>query len=143
MPESSYIEHAGVIAAINGDSLEVLLNPLTACGSCDARHSCPVLEVESGKVVDVVRGAKDRAVGDQVVVILEPAKGRRAVFFGYTIPFLLLFGALIVGSAFFKSELVAGLLAMAILVPYYGVLYFLRGKIKKAFVFRLKDDQLR
>ncbi len=46
--------------------------------------------------------------------------------------------AVIAGSAMGWKETMSGLFGICMLIPYYGILYVLRDKLKKHFVFRLK-----
>ncbi len=140
MPNPALIEHEGVIIEVGTDVLKVRIRPASACGSCEARKACPTAEGSSEKIIDVIRGKRPHSIGDKVVIVLEPAQGVRAVFFGYVMPFLLVFFVLLICNLFWKNELVVGILAIVALVPYYAVLYLFREKIKKIFVFRLKDD---
>lgn len=140
MPNPALIEHEGVIIEVSTDVLKVRIQPASACGLCEARKACPTAEGSSEKIIDVIRGKRPRSVGDKIVVVLEPTQGARAVFFGYLLPFLLVFFVLLSCSFFWKNEVVVGLLAIGVLVPYYIILYFFREKMKKTFVFRLKDD---
>lgn len=140
MPNPALIEHEGVIIEVGTDGLKVRIQPASACGLCEARRACPTAEGSSEKIIDVIRGKRPYSVGDKVIVVLEPAQGAWAVFFGYILPFLLVFFVLMSCSLFWKNEVVIGLLAIGALIPYYAVLYFFREKIKKIFVFRLKDD---
>lgn len=141
MNSARLIEHDGVVEDVSGNMLKVRIRTASACGSCQARQACPAADGPPEKIIDVgYRGTKQFSAGDPVIVILESAQGARAVLAGYVIPFLLVFGALVIGSFLFRSELFAGIAALAVLLPYYAVLYCLRGRMKQMFVFRLKDD---
>ncbi len=140
MANVPHIEHDGVICGITDRAFHVLLHTVSACGSCEAKKSCPVFEMGSEKIIDVVKGETAHSIGDPVTVMLEPSQGLRAVFFGYVLPFVFVFCVLIIGSHYFHHEVIFGLLALAVLVPYYTALYCLRDRIKKMFVFQLKDD---
>jgi sigma-E factor negative regulatory protein RseC len=61
--------------------------------------------------------------------------GYKALLLGYVLPFILLMIVLITFLSIEGSELLAGILALLILVPYYTGLYFLRDRIKKTFSF--------
>jgi len=53
------------------------------------------------------------------------------------IPFLLVLVALTTVFSVTKNEILAGLLALGILIPYYTILYYLRHYFKKVFKFEL------
>ncbi|MEW5894346.1 MAG: SoxR reducing system RseC family protein [Candidatus Omnitrophota bacterium] len=139
MPDPSVIKHEGVVQSVEGDIVKVVLKPVTACGSCDARGSCPVLEGAGEKVVDVFQKNPAAKPGDEVIVVMETRHGIRALFLAYIIPLVLVIMVLIAASHFFKNEAAAGILSLSALIPYYLGIYLLRNKIKKTFVLRLED----
>ena len=64
--------------------------------------------------------------GDRVTITISTHNGYKAVAFGYLLPFLLVLASLSIGVFFGLSEPVAGLLAMAILIPYFAALKMFR-----------------
>jgi len=74
-----------------------------------------------------------------VNVIGRISQGYRAAFFGYLLPFLVVFITLILGVSLTKNEGFSGLLSLAVLVPYYAILYLFRNKIKRSFDFEISS----
>jgi sigma-E factor negative regulatory protein RseC len=99
---------------------------------------CNIAEVEE-KIVEVKRD-RDRSFvqGQEVVASMRKSLGGLAVFLGYVLPFLVLMGVLLLVLLLTGNEGLAGLLAMAVLVPYYWLLYIFRDKLKKTFSFKIK-----
>jgi len=64
--------------------------------------------------------------------------GYIALFLGYIFPGIAVITVLITMISLKISELYAGLTSLAILVPYYIILYFIRERINKKFTFKLK-----
>ena len=74
---------------------------------------------------------------EKVRVVLAQSLGFRALFLGYILPFLLVLTALLIASATVVSELVAGLISLSVLLPYYIGLKLFRGKLDRQFSFFL------
>jgi sigma-E factor negative regulatory protein RseC len=64
--------------------------------------------------------------------------GYAALVLGYLLPLVSVVITLIVLISLKFPELFAGLISLAILIPYYTVLYFFRNRINKKFTFTLK-----
>ena len=75
---------------------------------------------------------------DNVVVLMKKSMGYGALFLGYVFPFILVITVLIILAALPVTELIAGLGSLAILIPYYLVLYFFRNRISNKFEFSVK-----
>jgi len=76
-------------------------------------------------------------VGQHVNVLLNTNKGFEALMWGYLIPFVILFITLLISSSY-MSELYSGIVAILILIPYYIMLYFVNGRMKRKFNFQIE-----
>ncbi|MBI5010801.1 MAG: SoxR reducing system RseC family protein, partial [Bacteroidia bacterium] len=76
--------------------------------------------------------------GDTVTVSMKQYTGFTALFLGYIMPLLIVLTFLILLALIGYSELIAGLLSLSTLLPYYLVLYFMRNRINDKFIFSLK-----
>ena len=65
--------------------------------------------------------------------------GMQAVLIAYLLPFLLMLFTLIFTMHYFDNEPLAAGLSLAVLVPFYVLLYFFRNKLKKNFSFFIKQ----
>ncbi|MFH1360853.1 MAG: SoxR reducing system RseC family protein [Candidatus Omnitrophota bacterium] len=137
MDRTQTIEHKGVVKAIDDDVILVELENTSACGSCQSQGACPVFHTQA-KTVEVKNMRENYTIGDSVVVFMKQTLGYKALFLGYIFPFLVVLMALIITSSITKNEVIAGVVAIAILIPYYLILYFFREKLKSAFIFTLK-----
>ena len=54
------------------------------------------------------------------------------------VPVIIVFAAIVTGTSMQWEETTSGLTGLLLLVPYYCILYFLRDKLKKRFIFTLK-----
>jgi sigma-E factor negative regulatory protein RseC len=135
-PENVY--HTGSIIKISGSQAEVKIIQQSACGKCHAKSMCAMSDIKE-KVVDVtLPQIHSFSEGQTVVVVLGRKLGSKAVVLAYFLPFVLLMMTLLVMYNVTKNELVAGLSALAIMVPYYLILSLFKKKFKKEYEFRLQ-----
>lgn len=114
----------------------VEVTALSACASCSAKSACGTAESDQ-RIIEALK--PDGIVlkpGEKVWINAHPRAGHRAVIIGYVIPFVLLMVVLIVAGSY-TSELYAGLLALASLIPYYLTIYLVRGRMATYFTFTL------
>ena len=130
------IEHEGIVQKSDNDSVTVSIISSAACSGCHAEGICSL----SGKQEKIIEISGDYQVqpGDFVIVQMKQSTGHIAVFFGYLMPLILLVAILVILISLSVSELTAGLGALAILIPYYLILYVFRNRISKKFTFTLK-----
>lgn len=135
---SKNIEHPGIVDRVEGRQAFVRILPQSACGSCHSKSYCNMAEI-SEKIVEVgLRENELLAPGQQVTVALERSLGFRALMLGYIIPFLILFIGLFVLVSLTGNEGLSALISIALMAPYYALLYFFRDKIRSRFRFRIK-----
>ena len=128
--ERKVITHEGVIAKVSDDKVTVALIGNVHCEACNAKGACGVSEGNT-KEIEVDNNGSYK-VNESVNVVLQKELGLKAVFWAYVFPFILVLTVLIIATSFMK-EWMAGLLALAILIPYYLMLYVLQNTFKKAF----------
>ena len=68
---------------------------------------------------------------------MKETTGIWAVLLGYFFPFLVVLAGLIIFSVAGMNQGLAGLLSMALLAPYYFLLYLFRSYIRKKFTFNV------
>ena len=137
MRQPKAIEHQGIITEITENVVKVNISQESACAVCHAKGACIAADVQE-KIIEVDHPGGQFAVGDTVTVVLKQSLGFQALFLGYLLPFLILMAVLVTASAVTPREDVAGMAALAILVPYYLGLYLFRQKLKRKFTFTLK-----
>ena len=77
-------------------------------------------------------------MGDEVDVVLRASMGHKAVWLAYVVPLLVLVAALLGTLAAGGSELLAGLAAIGAVGLYYGVIWLLRDRLRKDYIFNIK-----
>ena len=138
--DPSQIEHEGVIQEVREDIIRVSVTPVSACASCEAKGACFIHEGTGERIIDVEHDGTAHAVGERVVVTMAREQGLRALVLGYLLPFVLVVLTLVVGMQALNNEVVAGLLSIGVLIPYYTGLYMFRRSIKRSFVFHIKQQ---
>jgi len=130
------ISHDGIVRESGNNSVIVKISSASACSGCHAEGHCNISGNEE-KLIKV-SGHYNVKTGDQVTLIMQQSMGFSAVFLGYLLPLVILVSALIICVSFSVPEMIAGLLSLAILVPYYFILYFFRNRIDNKFNFTIK-----
>lgn len=132
------IEHQGIIKQIEGGIARIQIIQLSACAGCHAKNACSASDM-SEKIIEVPYEGKSYKVGDQVRIIGSTAMGWKAVGYAFVLPFILLMSALVIATEAGVDELIAGSLALAILAPYYLILFLFKDKMRKKFTFRIES----
>ena len=135
---SNKIKHTGIVDEVEGNCIHVRILQSSACSGCKVAAHCNASETKE-KVIDVVTAdAHNYQQGDNVVVVADSAVGFRASLYGYLLPLLLMVVTLIALLAITKSEGIAALSAIGVLVPYYLMVYLLRNQIKNKLNFEIQ-----
>ena len=134
---NNVIEHRGRIDAIEGNCIKVHFISMSACSNCHAGSLCSASGMEK-KEVEIIADSRRFQVGEEVNVLLRQSMGFKALFYGYVLPFILLVTALFLFSAIFQNEVVAGLLSLGMLLPYYLFVYHSKDHFQRTLTFDLK-----
>ncbi|MEG1544925.1 MAG: SoxR reducing system RseC family protein [Tannerellaceae bacterium] len=131
------INHSGIIERIEGNQIFVRIVQQSACAGCHAQSMCTASESKE-KVIEVTDYSGTYQVGEQVFICGQSSVGLQAVLLAFVVPLILMVAVLVAGSELGWSEPVSGLSGLLFLFPYYCLLYALRKRLKKRFVFTLK-----
>ena len=130
------VTHPGVVKNVDGNKVRVSVVAQAGCAACQLKGVCSVGEVEE-KIVEVEMSGFSFKEGQTVTVVMKQSLGTMAVLLGYVFPFLVILSGLILFLNLGMDQGVAGILSLLLLVPYYGVLYLLRGFFRKKFTYNL------
>lgn len=133
---SGLINHEGIVQKIDDLSVIVSISSSTACSGCHAEGSCNMSGMEE-KIIEV-KGRYNVRPGDKVTIQMKQSMGYAALFLGYLLPLISVISVLITLIALEVTELTAGVLSLAILIPYYIILFFFRRRINEKFTLTLK-----
>lgn len=133
------IRHQGIVENIEGSHLQVRIVQTSACAACSIKGHCSSADSKE-KLIDVVDAAFARTChpGEHVWVMGRLSMGYMAVCLAFVLPFLLLVTALFAFMALWHHELYAALCALALLMPYYFVLWLGRNRLKRKFSFSIQ-----
>ncbi len=132
------MRHSGAISRITSSTITVSLEENINCEGCKAKAACGAsesnskeIEIDNPNMIDA-EPVKSFQLHEQVDVVMQEELGLKAVFWAYVFPFILLIAVLLISSVF-VAEWQAGLLALAVLGPYYFSLHYLNSFFKKKF----------
>mgnify|MGYP001084604530 FL=1 len=132
------IKHLGIVENIQGSHLSVRIVQTSACAACSAKGHCSSADSKD-KIIDIIDTvASSYRVGEKVMVIGETSMGMMAVVLAFIIPFILLIFSLFLFMALMENELYSALLSLAILIPYYFILWLNKTRLKQKFSFTIK-----
>jgi sigma-E factor negative regulatory protein RseC len=138
MSKQDYVNHDGIITAIDIDYITVEIINKSACSSCHAKGVCTLGDVKV-KEVDVENtGYQTYQVGEKVNLLLKRTLGYRALWLSYLVPLLILLVLLISLSTVGFSELAVGLSIIGAISLYYIIIWLFRDKLKREFVFTIE-----
>ena len=134
------VKHVGIVSRINGNHIQVKITQTSSCSSCSIKSHCTSAESKE-HIVDVYdKEAAQYHVGDEVWIIGSTSMSRKAVWYGYMLPLLILM-ALIIGLSTWwekNNELSIAIYSLGAVIVYYRLLYFFgNSNMKKTFNFMI------
>lgn len=133
------ITHPGIVDHSEPGKVRVRILSQSACSGCHAIGYCSVADVEE-KLVEIT-SAEDALwnEGDAVNVVMEQSAGTKAVILAYVVPLVILVASVITLVSVFSNEGLAALISLALLIPYYFILYLFRDRLRKEFTFKIES----
>ena len=138
MSSYSEITHRGRIVSITPEYTTVEIVSESACAACHTKGLCSLGDSKIKQVEVPTRGWDNYTVGQEVSVVLRATMGHKAVWLAYVVPLLVMVAALLGILAAGGSVLLAGLGAIGAVAVYYGVIWLLRDRLRKEYVFNIK-----
>ncbi len=135
MQNNKQIDHVGTISDIKDEKITVSILNVSACAGCHAKSACSMSDMKE-KEIDIIDYSSSFKLGEEVKVVYQESLGWLALLLAYVLPFMLVLITLFIATAF-TNELISGLMALGILLPYYSLLYFLKDRLKKTFSFTI------
>ena len=134
-----FVEHTGYVEEISSGQAKVRILSESACASCHAKGACTAADMKE-KVIDVyTNNIKGVEIGKQVVIQGQKSLGLKASMIAYIIPFVLVIITLFLTFAITQDESISGITSLVILVPYFLLVKLYTPKLKKTFVFTIKN----
>jgi sigma-E factor negative regulatory protein RseC len=132
------LEHKGVVSEVGEKLVEVEFVTESACSECRAKGMCGVDEGNRRYVTVYEPMAHYYVVGEEVMIGVSEVMGMKAAVYAYIIPFFILLGGLILTTRLGWGEVAAGLTSLGVMCLYYVVLWFMRRRIEKEIVFKIR-----
>ncbi len=134
------VSHKGKVLSADAETIRVEIISSSACSSCHAAGLCSMSEAVK-KIVEVpAYGNSGYASGDEVELVLKASMGMKAVLAAYVLPLVILLVICVSLSFAGVHELYCGLAGLAGVVVYYLVLYLMRDRISRDYVFCIRKD---
>ena len=133
---SGTIEHDGVVLKSDRNSVAVKITSVSACSGCHADGFCSIAD-KKDRIIDI-SGKYNLLPGEKVTVLMNESMGYTAVMLVYVIPLFLVIAMLMILGSMSLSELITGFGSLAVLVPYYLILWLFRKRITTNFKFTIK-----
>lgn len=132
------ISHSGVVESVEDGCVHVRIVVTSACAACKVAGYCNAAESKE-KVVDVYT-AKSAAyvVGQAVTVSASRQVATHALLLAFGLPFVILVAVLVGVFLLTGDELWAALGGLLALVPYYGILWLFRQKVRDRLAFQIE-----
>ena len=132
------IRHSGVVDSIAEGVVNVRILQQSACAACKVAGYCHASESKEKLVSVCCNTVAALHPGQEVVVTASRQVAARAVLLGFGVPLLILVAVLVVVLRLTGNEGTAALSALGALVPYYAVLWLLRGRIGRRVSFEIE-----
>lgn len=130
--------HPGIVIASTSQEVQVKMEVLSACASCQAHSHCGFAE-KKDKIVNIAtRDWQDYHPGDTVNVIINSGRGIQAAIIAYLIPALLLLATLITLLSLHVPETLTILFTLLVVALYGVILYLFRSRLQNKFTFRIE-----
>lgn len=133
------IRHTGIIDSIEAGFVKVRILQASACSACKVAAHCNASESKE-KLIDVrVDECKVWNVGDTVTVCASRHVVTHAMLLAFALPLVLMVVTLVAVLVATGDEGAAGLSSIAVLAPYFLIVWLFRDNISRKVTFSLED----
>ena len=140
MGKAKTVSHLARVTEITPEQTTVVFIQHSACSECKASSLCAVAE-DKEKIINIPSDPYNiYSVGEEVEVVMSQSLGTKAVWLCYLVPLLVFMVSLFTLSKlpFWQpSELMVGGLSVAAIGVYYLILFLLKDRLSKDYVFTL------
>ena len=135
---SQKIRHYGIVDSIEEGRVHVRILQSTACGACKVAGYCNAAEAKE-KLIDVFTArATNYQVGDTVTVSVSQSMASRALMWAFGLPLVLMIVVLVFVLWQTGNEGLAAQSSLLVLIPYYGLLFLLRHRMRQQIYFEIE-----
>lgn len=127
------ITQQGVVTRVHGSNVDIQIVQQSACSACALKSAC--VGTESAERVIHAAAHSGVAVGERVLVHMDERAGWVSVALTFIVPLFIVVAVFFGLHAWVAREEFAALLGLAALVPYYYLIFRLRGVLQRAIHF--------
>ena len=132
------IRHDGTVESVDGNHVRVRITQHSACSACKVAAHCNASESKE-KIVDVYHCTRrDLKAGDAVTVFTSGHAAGKALLLGFGLPLIVLLAVMGILLSAGTGEGTAALAAVASLIPYYIIIWWLRQRIANSISFAIE-----
>ena len=135
---SKNITHDGVVVAIDGQDVHVMIVQHSACAGCHAKGACTASDSKDKIIIAKSRGEAYQ-IGERVLLVGTNSMAWSALAYAFILPLILSIALLFVVSGI-VSEAMSCLFVLALLAIYYFILFLFRSKLETKFVFYIEKQ---
>ena len=133
------IRHRGVIEEVAGRTVKVRIMQNSACSSCKIATHCNASETKVKIIEATVGSGSNYSLGEEVVVSTTLHVVGRAMTVGFILPFVVMVASLLLAFLVTSDEITSAFMAVLSIVPYYLIIYMLRGRLSRGVVFHVEN----
>ena len=134
------ISHKGIVEDVGSGQVIVRILQTSACAACKVAGHCSAAESKEKRITVKTKNNEKHSIGDHVVVFMNAENGRKAVMMAFVYPFILMVAVLMIILWMTDNEGLAAMMGIAVLIPYYVIIYLLRDKIAHKFNFMIEES---
>ncbi|MBR6346666.1 MAG: SoxR reducing system RseC family protein [Bacteroidales bacterium] len=132
------LTHKGKVVAVSPEVISVEILVEEACSACHAKGLCGMAGYKEKLIEVPATMSRLYQVGDEVEVCLKGSLGLKAVWIAYAVPLILLVAVLFGCLALGAGEVVSAAVGIAAAALYYFVVWLMRDKLEKEYIFTIK-----
>ena len=134
------VKHTGRVVSMTPQLTTVEIVSHAACSECRAASVCGMPEYAEKAIQVPTSPYAKYGVGDEVQVVLKASMGMKAVWIAYFLPLLILLAVSLGLIGLGVAEVWAGLAGIAAVGVYYFVIWLMRDRLRKEYVFAIEEN---
>ena len=136
---SRKIKHSGIIQSIEKDFIRVRIIDDYACSECSIAGHCNASDMKE-KIVNIynTNNTDDYSIGQTIIVTASTRIELNAILLAFIVPFIIMIATLFIIDSITSNEILSAVSSLFVLVPYYLLLYYNRGRIREKLSFEIE-----
>jgi sigma-E factor negative regulatory protein RseC len=131
------IDYCGTVVGVDNDKVYVRVAPKSACSGCRIQSACMTAKSSAQTIETPNPQGKVYKIGEAVTLSLRESYSIQAALWAFVVPLALLIAAIAIASGVGLPDSDSAMAGLGVLPVYYVILYLMRGKFRKKFVFQI------